>query len=700
MKKKRLFIGLGLFISSSIVLVISASLMWFDNKTKVVPNQIIGSSSGAYYASGKGSKDDPYVINQPRHLYNLAWLQYLGTYNKDSDDDEKIDEVYFKVEGCTNDAGDYILDMTGWVLPPIGTSENPFVGNFNGNNTIIKNLTISNTFTDYGDAHPYYNADGNEMTSDNFKQPQIIGFFGVIGALDSQTYEYTTNIAVTGAAYTDSNLVYDTYVDNITIQNNTTNQELLAGLLAGYVNAPIIQCGVGYGEFNFATGTQNLSDTNKPSGSTINGVSNYSLIGAYNPDKFSYTGLPGSSGSGDQGDDYGTSIDVYNLYNKLSSSLSSTSNPLAIPSNYAIPIKFDSTKSTTGGSGTTTVTSSGTTITANNATTIAVDNSATNIGYYSGNGLNIHKDKFSSLNFSSVKKATNSPINYADLSDDEKNKIQNYLTKSTATGRQGDNAIELSGSSNFEANQSNYSIAWPTDPKTYPSAYTVIKNAKVGSYSGDLFIPTKGIWVAPTKPGRFEFITSGPGLMKVLLVIRLQRSKPKDYSTGFLNTTYKCNFNNDWSGGMIGLSWFDSSIYYYGLEITQDDIDNGYEFFITSSSNYTTSIQYIHYLDIGTDAGSSGDDTSASPTEIDFVYYDSNTKKLVKITSDKDDDGNYIYTNSEVVFQIGSTASGIVSFNRTTSASVLYYRASNTIEVIGTATNATEKDKESDVPKN
>ena len=319
MRNKRLITGLGLIAVCSILFTVSSSLMWFDNKTTITPDEVTGSSDGAYYASGSGTKDDPYIINQPRHLYNLAWLQYLGAYNKDTDGDGKINEIYFEVEGnTTNSGGDSVLDMDGWVLPPLGTEDNPFVGNFNGNNTIIKNLTVSNTFSDYEDNHPYYNAKNEVMSESTFTQPKIIGFFGVIGALDSQTYEYSKNIAVEGAAYTDANLVYDTYVDNITIENNTENQELLAGLLVGYVNAPIIQSGVGYGEFDFASGTTNLSSSNTPSGATINGVSNYSLIGAYNPNSFKYTGLPTTdSGSGDQGDDWGGTIDFYDIHKRL-----------------------------------------------------------------------------------------------------------------------------------------------------------------------------------------------------------------------------------------------------------------------------------------------------------------------------------------------------------------------------------------------
>ena len=704
MRKKRLITGLGLFSVCSLLFTVSTSLMWFDNKTKVIPNQIVGSSDGAYYASGDGSKDNPYVINQPRHLYNLAWLQYLGTYNKDSNNDGSIDEVYFRVDGNTiNSGGDSVLDMDGWVLPPIGTEDNPFVGNFDGNNTIIKNLTISNTFSDYGTAHPYYGSDGNELTESTFSSPQIIGFFGVIGALnesDSKKYEYSSKVTNSDDTTSSDTLVYDTYIDDVTIKNKeskATKKEVLAGLIAGYVNAPIIRCGVGYGEFSFADGTEKLSTA--PTGATINGVSNYSLIGAYNPNKFSYSGLPtdSSGGSGDQ--DYGTSINVYELYNKLSSSLGSTSNPLTIPSNYAIPIKFDSSKSVVSGSGTTSVQSSGTSITVNNGSTIPVDSNTTNIGYYSGS-FGIYKDTYSSKDFSSITTATNSPVSYSSLTKTEKEKIQNYLSKATTTGKNSDNAIELDGSSNFNGANQTRAKAFPTSP----SAYTVIKNAKIGNTTKDALIPTNGIWVAPTKPGRFEFIASGTKIQTVVLIVRLQRSTAKDYSTGFTNTSYLIQFNNDWSTGMVGFAISGTNTVYYGLEITQSDIDAGYEYFITNDADMNGSIfgyPTIFYLDIGTDGGSSGggSSTTTSPTEIDFVYYDSSTKKLVKITSEKNSDGNYIYKNSNVVFQIGSTASGTVSFNRTTSDAVLYYVGSNTIKVIGTGTS-TNKEKQDDVPKN
>lgn len=671
MKKKTsssIIIGCTL---GSVLLACGAALAvtfsWFSNGNNVT-KAIEGNTAGAYFAGGSGTEDKPYIINKPIHLYNLAWLQYIGYFNKDGNNDKTIDEqYYFKLDADITMTDD-------WTLPPIGTEQYPFVGNFDGDNHTISNLKIS---TQIGSSNGYITKHPSNVTQDDFNNVNIniVGFFGIVGSTTSgaNTSSYTYNN--TEYTYTSSvNSVKGVYLDDVTI--NAYAENTLCGMLAGYVNGELTNSGVHYGSLKLASGVTNISG--------FTNVSSYTLIGDYNKEKFKWETAPGS---GEGGDDYGTSINVYDLYNKLSSSLGSTSNPLSIPSNYAIPIKFDSTKSVTAGSGSTTVTSSGTSITANNASSIAADSKATNIGYYAGDGISVHKDKFSTLDFTSITKATNSPIDYSSLSDDEKTKIQSFLTKSTSTGRQGDNAIQLSGSSSFQANQGNNEVDWPTDS----SSYTIVEKATVGSYTGKLFIPTKGIWVAPVKPGRFEFITSGSGFMKVLLVIRLQRSTPKDYSTGFVNTKYKCNFNNDWSGNMVGLSWFNSSIYYYGLEITQSDIDNGYEFFITSASNYSTSVQYIHYLDIGTSGSDSSSTEKTFSWSFDFV--------------DKNDDGSIVklndqnYVKSNISFSVnGASSTAYEYYFRRKGNKVLYYYDTSyvgfTLTAEGTTAN-TSKAKDS-----
>ena len=79
MKRRYILANVGILAGCALIFATSATLMWFSNNISIVPTQIIASSDGAYYASGNGTKDDPYVINNARHLYNLAWLQYLGT---------------------------------------------------------------------------------------------------------------------------------------------------------------------------------------------------------------------------------------------------------------------------------------------------------------------------------------------------------------------------------------------------------------------------------------------------------------------------------------------------------------------------------------------------------------------------------------------------------------------------------------------
>ena len=57
------------------------SLAWFVSTIESPSSKVKGSSMGAYFAYGEGTEGSPFGINNPRHLYNLAWLQYLGYFN-------------------------------------------------------------------------------------------------------------------------------------------------------------------------------------------------------------------------------------------------------------------------------------------------------------------------------------------------------------------------------------------------------------------------------------------------------------------------------------------------------------------------------------------------------------------------------------------------------------------------------------------
>ena len=186
-------------ISFSSVSVATGTLSWLSylvtiDNSYTSNKKIDGSTLGAYFAYGDGipSGSQPgthkvYGINKPRHLYNLAWLQYLGYFNKLDNNGELVNQYYFEID--PNLEGE--LDMTGWVLPPIGTPEHPFVGNFNGNGKIITNLTVSNDYSDFN-THP------SDVTLTNYQQhqPDIVGFFGVVGNYNNNfagTYDSSIN---------------------------------------------------------------------------------------------------------------------------------------------------------------------------------------------------------------------------------------------------------------------------------------------------------------------------------------------------------------------------------------------------------------------------------------------------------------------------------------------------------------------------
>lgn len=144
------------------------------------------------------------------------------------------------------------------------------------------------------------------------------------------------------------------------------------------------------------------------------------------------------------------------------------------------------------------------------------------------------------------------------------------------------------------------------------------------------------------------------------------------------------DFDNVTGSNVFGSSNINKA-YYFELPVNAGDYAIG-----KSADEY---MSYLMYLDIGANAGDSGsgDTPTTSPTEIDFVYYGSD-KKLVKITSD----GKYI--NSEVVFQIGSSASGAIAFKRTyvNSASIVYYYIPTASSITVTPTGTDGKYSKSD----
>ena len=173
----------------------------------------------SYYESGDGlSPETAFEIARPMQLYYFAWLQNLGYYNAVEGDQSALaagqmaSPVYFKV---SND-----LDMTGFTLPAIGTTEYPFVGVFDGGGHTVYNLTVSNTTES---SELTYSPTGYE----DVVGFQIVGTFGVIGKIGDAPVLYETSAAA----------VINTVLQNVTVKTqDPLDASSLIGVAAGYVN--------------------------------------------------------------------------------------------------------------------------------------------------------------------------------------------------------------------------------------------------------------------------------------------------------------------------------------------------------------------------------------------------------------------------------------------------------------------------------
>lgn len=274
--------------------ILTVSYAWFINSDLEDPD-VSGYSYAAYFASGNGSQEDPYTITNKRHLYNLAWLQYLGKWNEfttSTVDGKEVktltNQYYFQISPTVKE-----LDMSNYPLPPIGTEENPFIGVFNGNGCIIKNLTVSNDISEFGTNLPK----ADEVNKTNIEELNIIGMFGVVG-----NYNSMYNIS----SYVPS--IQNFYIDDVTI--SSISNKTLIGLLAGYVgpSGNITNIGIHYSRFKLSNAVNHLGENEF--------LSKFSLIGDYDSENIGWEDKPSAGGSG-AGDTWGASIDFKQIYERM-----------------------------------------------------------------------------------------------------------------------------------------------------------------------------------------------------------------------------------------------------------------------------------------------------------------------------------------------------------------------------------------------
>ena len=240
------------------LLVQAVGFAWLSDNGLSSPINITSNVHKTYFAGGDGSATDPYVIATPAQLYYFAWLQYLGYFNLDEKgDDGKIDSTFYFVLG--NDIDMHAVDDEGnalnYVLPPIGTTDNPFIGNFDGCGYTVSNATVENKYSSLIEPP-------DETTEENFGGVEIIGFFGMVGALPADADKYDDEIKT-------ANEVKNLVLKNLTVRTQT--EKSLIGLVAGYVNGLVDGVGVVGGTVNIENGVEALSYTAN--------ISDFSLIG-------------------------------------------------------------------------------------------------------------------------------------------------------------------------------------------------------------------------------------------------------------------------------------------------------------------------------------------------------------------------------------------------------------------------------------
>ena len=300
------------FISGLSFIVLSASLAipsfaWFAkvrNTSKL--DGLSGAAHGSYFSGGDGSKNNPFIIDKPKQLYYFNWLQDLGYFNMPNDDKTGINQTYFKLDAD--------LDMTGYVLPPAGTKEYPFVGNFNGNGHAIQKLMISNDESALNDADP---PKGATYSNGILKQAEIVGFFGVVGSLTNE--DKVNGYTFSSEANQIDNLAFEE-LDVVSSAPST-----LAGLAVGYVNGKITKVGVKDSSISVKEGAQPITGV-----AGVTHLSEYSLVGYATEDYRAKTDVSDETISMPQIDNpntdhgstnWGGSVNMKQMYNDLKSEM-------------------------------------------------------------------------------------------------------------------------------------------------------------------------------------------------------------------------------------------------------------------------------------------------------------------------------------------------------------------------------------------
>lgn len=300
--KKSMIIGISAILTFAAIGISSAAWFQISNSQTV---STTGSTAATYFAGGNGTEEDPYIITRPVHMYNLAWLQYNGEFNNNKA------PYHFRIGG---DGTDYPviteLNMSGYILPPIGTVNQPFIGVFDGNDATITNLQVSNV---------YGTEEGNIIkkptkiaTSGTLSGVNIVGLFGVVGDYAGAASSYDTS----------ATSIFDLKIKDADIRSQL--QSTLIGVAAGYVNGDVLS------NVGIINSTLSVPDNSTAYAGLSENVSDYSVVGYEHSDDGKSTlttsrdvvSLPATSTEDTTGDtsgqmaNWGASIDMKSMFGR------------------------------------------------------------------------------------------------------------------------------------------------------------------------------------------------------------------------------------------------------------------------------------------------------------------------------------------------------------------------------------------------
>ena len=392
--RNKLLIGVlcAVMLLGTIAGAITVGYAWLS-PGKTVPVVADGSAIASYFYDGEGTEDDPYILTNAKHVYNLAWLQYMGVFNETNDEGELAQQYFFELANNINMAT-AVNNTFYQIIPPIGTLENPFVGHFdagekdadgnyvkdaNGNIKCysISNAIVANYITPGEDNNITVDGKGANIVEhppsvDEVRNAEIIGFFGVIGTYQeadaNNTPTGTTPPLTLSSEGGDNSQLAMVGVSNLILHNITIVTEpytvenaekySLIGLFAGFVNGTISNIKVSSGTIAVSQGVgpystllYDSSTTKDEAGNDIatppfslnvtRSVSKYTLIGDYMTTRIDWAGGPltGPTTDSGVGQGFGGSIDMLTLAKRLTYMMnlgtSSSSNYYSLLSNVA-----------------------------------------------------------------------------------------------------------------------------------------------------------------------------------------------------------------------------------------------------------------------------------------------------------------------------------------------------------------------------